>query len=97
MKEELVELKCDDNEKVLVFSCFRDESGIDFEFAIQDSYCGGDYKGILGRFKRALKAFLGKPVVYILGKPVVYTGVYKENGKNEVKEFLEKCLKITEK
>lgn len=23
--------------------------------------------------------------------------VYKENGKNEVKEFLEKCLKITEK
>ena len=82
MKEELVELKCDDNEEVLVFSCFRDESGI-------DSYCGGDYKGILGRFKRALKAFLGKPVVY--------TGVYKENGKNEVKEFLEKCLKITEK
>lgn len=56
---------------------------------MQDSYCGGDYKGILGRFKRALKAFLGKPVIY--------TGVYKENGKNEVKEFLEKCLKITEK
>ncbi len=89
MKEELVELKCDDNEEVLVFSCCRDEYGIDFEFTIQDSYCGGDYKGILGRFKRALKAFLGKPVVY--------TGVYKENGKNEVKEFLEKCLKITEK
>lgn len=85
MKEELVELKCDDNEEVLVFSCFRDESGIGFEFTIQDSYCGGDYKGILGRFKRALKAFLGKPVIY--------TGVYKENGKNEVKEFFRKMFK----
>lgn len=25
MKEELAELKCDDNEEVLVFSCFRDD------------------------------------------------------------------------
>lgn len=71
MKEELAELKCDDNEEVLLFSCFRDEAGIDFEFTIQDSYCRGNYRGIFGRLKRALKAFLGKPVVY--------TGVYKEN------------------
>ena len=37
---------------------------IDYELTIEDAYCGGDYMGIKGRFKRAWKAFWAKPVYY---------------------------------
>lgn len=47
------------------------------------TYCGGNYSGIIGRFKRAWKAFFGKPVCY--------SGVYIENS-DRVKDFLQKCM-----
>lgn len=60
---------------------------VDYELTIEDSYCGGDYMGIKGRFKRAWRAFWAKPIYYL--------GVYCEDGKR-MRKFLEDCLHIME-
>ena len=58
---------------------------INYEITIEDSYCGGDYMGSKGRFKRAWKAFWAKPLCY--------TGVYCED-KEKMKKFLTDCLEL---
>lgn len=81
-----VYLRCDDHAECVVFSRHSWRDGdIDYEFTIEDSYCGGDFMGIKGRFKRAWKAFWAKPIYY--------TGVYCEDGKC-MRKFLEDCLSL---
>lgn len=84
-----VYLRCDDHAETVVFSRFDYNDGdIDYELNIADSYCGGDYIGIKGRFKRAWKAFWSKPIYY--------TGVYCEDEKR-MRKFLEDCIKLMDK
>lgn len=83
-----VMLKCDDNSEIVVFSKDTYPDGTsDYEFNIMDKYCGGDYKGFIGRFKRAWKAFHSKPVYY--------TGIYCEDTER-IKKFLQDCLDLIE-
>ena len=56
-----------------------------YELSIEDAYCGGDYMGIKGRFKRAWHAFCAKPVYY--------SAVYCEDGKR-TRKFLQDCLNL---
>ena len=56
-----------------------------YELTIEDAYCGGDYMGIKGRFKRAWKAFWAKPIYY--------SGVYCQGGER-MRKFLEDCLSL---
>ena len=85
-KSKNVYLRCDDHAETAVFSRYDwDNGGTDYEFTIEDSYCGGDYVGIKGRLKRAWKAFLAKPVYY--------TGVFCEDDKR-MRKFLEDCLNL---
>jgi hypothetical protein len=80
--------RCDDNAEAVVFSRYDWKlSETDYSFAIEDSYCGGDYMGIKGRFKRAWNAFWAKPICY--------TSVYCED-HNRMKKFLEDCLALME-
>lgn len=89
MKRKDVYLRCDDYAETAVFSKYISEynGGIDYEFTIEDSYCGYDLMGIKNRFKRAWKAFWAKPVHY--------TGVYCEDA-NRMKKFLKDCLALME-
>ena len=82
-------LRCNDNAEMVVFTrCdYKNSNETDYEFTIEDSYCGGDYMGIKGRFKRAWKAFWAKPIYY--------TGVYCEDG-DHMKRFLRDCLNLIE-
>ena len=81
-------LRCEDNAEALVFSRYDYGNGeVDFEINIEDSYCGGDYMGIKGRFKRAWRAFFAKPVYY--------TGVYVES-QERVRNFLEGCINLVD-
>ena len=81
-------LRCDDHAETVVFSKFNfGDDDIDYEITIEDSYCGGDYMGINGRFKRAWKAFWAKPIYY--------SGVYCQDGER-MKKFLEDCLNLME-
>lgn len=81
-----VYLRCDDHAECVVFSRHDwERTDISYEFTIEDSYCGGDYMGIKGRFKRAWKAFWAKPVYY--------SGVYCQDGKR-MRKFLEDCLSL---
>lgn len=58
-------LKCDDHAETLVFTRYDyDNYDTDFEISIEDAYCGGDFMGIKGRFKRAWNAFWAKPICY---------------------------------
>lgn len=81
-----VYLRCDCHAECVVFSRhnFKDDD-IDYEIAIEDSYCGNDFMGIKNRFKRAWKAFWAKPLCY--------TSVYCEDGER-MKKFLEDCLNL---
>lgn len=81
--------RCDDNAEAVVFSRYdwKNSNETDYEFNIEDSYCGVDYMGIKGRFKRAWKAFWAKPIYY--------TGVYCEDGER-MKKFLRDCLNLME-
>jgi hypothetical protein len=89
--EKSVFLKCDCRAETAVFTRFdwdfRDGEDYNYEFTIEDSYCGGDYMGIKGRFKRAWKAFWAKPVCY--------TGIYCDSGER-MKKFLQECLELIE-
>ena len=83
-------LRCVDHAEMAVFTKFdwgfnEKERVINYEITIEDSYCGGDYMGIKGRFKRAWKAFWAKPLYY--------TGVYCED-KEKMKRFLTDCLEL---
>lgn len=80
-------LRCEDNAEMVVFSRYDWEcdNETNYEFTIEDSYCGGDYMGIKGRFKRAWKAFWAKPIYY--------TGIYCED-KERVEKFLKDCLNL---
>ena len=85
-----VYLRCVDHAEMAVFTKFdwgfnEKERDISYEITIEDSYCGGDYMGIKGRFKRAWKAFWAKPLYY--------TGVYCED-KEKMKKFLTDCLEL---
>ena len=88
--EKSVFLKCDDHAETAVFTrfnwdLFEEGDDVNYEFTIEDSYCGGDYMGIKGRFKRAWHAFWAKPISY--------TGVFCEDGER-MKKFLEDCLEL---
>jgi hypothetical protein len=100
MKHEYITLRCSDGAEAVVFSKYtyknliynKDKPGsvekeIDYEFTVEDSYTGGDYKGFFGRIKRAWRAFCDKPVVY--------TGIYCSD-KDKMKKFLIDCLNLVE-
>ena len=81
-----VYLRCDDHAECVVFSRHDwERTDISYEFTIEGSYCGGDYMGIKGRFKRAWKAFWAKPIYY--------SGVYCQDGAR-MRKFLEDCLNL---
>jgi hypothetical protein len=81
-----VSLRCDDNAETVVFTRYDWNDGYkDYDISIEDSYCGGDFMGIKGRFKRAWRAFWAKPIYY--------SGVYCEDGKR-MRKFLEDCLSL---
>lgn len=83
-----VNMRCDCCAEMVTFIRHDWEyQDIDYELTIADSYCGGDYMGIKGRFKRAWKAFWAKPVYY--------SGVYCQDGKR-MRKFLEDCLNLME-
>ena len=86
-KDKNIYLRCEDNAEMVVFSRYDWEidNETNYEFTIEDSYCGGDYMGIKGRFKRAWKAFWAKPIYY--------TGIYCED-KERVEKFLKDCLTL---
>lgn len=82
-----VYLRCDDHAETVVFNRY-DYKGydlIDFEISIEDSYCGGDFMGIKGRFKRAWHAFWAKPICY--------SSVYVSDPER-IWSFLEECNRI---
>lgn len=89
MKITNVTLRCMDNDECLVFTVNDYESDRydqDYEFSIQDAYCGGSgYTGFFGRLKRAWKAFKAKPVIY---SSVIHYD------KEKVKKWLEDCLAV---
>ena len=87
MKMTQTQLRCDDNQEAVVFTKYiYSDNDISYEITIEDSYIGGgEYAGLFGRFKRAWKAFIGKPVVY--------TGIYTED-KKKMSNFLIDCLDI---
>jgi hypothetical protein len=79
-------LRCDDHAEMVVFSRHDWRDGdLDYELTIEDAYCGGDYMGIKGRFKRAWRAFWAKPIYY--------SGVYCQDGQR-MRKFLEDCLSL---
>lgn len=87
--EKNVFLKCDCHAETAVFTRFKwnyDDS-TDYELSIEDAYCCGDYMGIKGRFKRAWRAFCGKPIVY--------SAIYIHD-KERMKKFLSECLEMIE-
>lgn len=85
---ESIRLRCKDKAETLVFNRYKYHVfDIDYEINIEDSYCGGDYMGIKGRFKRAWHAFWAKPVYY--------SGIYSDN-VNDVRKWLTDCLALIE-
>lgn len=85
-KAKEIYLRCDDHAECVVFSKFNfEDNDIDYEITIEDAYCGYDYMGIKGRFRRAWKAFWAKPICY--------NGVYCQDGKR-MRKFLEDCLSL---
>ncbi len=87
MKMTQTQLRCDDKQEAVVFTKYiYGNNDISYEITIEDSYIGGgEYTGLFGRFKRAWKAFIGKPVLY--------TGIYTED-KKKMSNFLIDCLDI---
>lgn len=86
-----VSLRCDCHSENAVFSRsdwkIADHRVYDYELCIEDSYCGGGYSGIKGRFKRAWYAFWEKPLSY--------NGVYCKDPKR-MQQFLLDCLALVE-
>ena len=89
-KEKSIFLKCDCHAETVVFTRFNwdfKDDDVNYEFTIEDSYCGGNFMGIKGRFKRAWMAFWAKPISY--------TGVYVED-PDRMRKFLQDCLELME-
>ena len=81
-----VSLRCLDHAEVAVFTRYDwDDGDKNFEISIEDSYCGGDFMGIAGRFKRAWRAFWARPICY--------NSVYCED-ETRMRKFLEDCLNL---
>ena len=81
-----VYLRCDDHSECVVFSRHDWEyNDVGYELNIEDAYCGGDFMGIKGRFKRAWKAFWAKPIYY--------SGIYCQDDKR-MRKFLEDCISL---
>jgi hypothetical protein len=100
MNTNQVILRCEDKQEAVVFTKYEFktpvyhsdgnisiEKDIDYEISVEDSYIGGNYKGLFGRIKRAWRAFIDKPIVY--------TGIYCED-KDKMRQFLGDCLNIVE-
>ena len=100
MNTNQVILRCEDKQEAVVFTKYEFKThvynsdgnisvnkDISYEISVEDSYIGGNYKGLFGRIKRAWRAFRDKPVVY--------TGIYCED-KDEMVRFLENCLDIVQ-
>ena len=86
IKEKSVYMRCDDYAECAVFTRVDFSNGdTDYEFSIEDAYCGGDYMGIKGRFKRAWHAFWAKPIYY---------SVICCEDDGRMKKFLEDCLRV---
>ena len=93
MTNKQIILRCEDGQEAAVFTKYTfntmyinpDEQEFNYEIMIEDSYVGGEYKGFLGRIKRAWRAFTAKPVVY--------TGIYIED-KDKMRKFLTDCLAL---
>ena len=87
MKVDNVTLRCWDGAEAVVFKkfSFTYANNVEYEISIEDSYIGGDYKGFVGRIKRAWRAFTDKPVVY--------TGIYCED-KDKMRKFFCDCLDL---
>lgn len=86
-KTKSVSLRCVDHAEMAVLTRWEYSvlGDVDYELNIEDAYCGGDYMGIKGRFKRAWHAFWAKPVYY--------TGIYCED-KERMRKFLTDCLEL---
>ena len=81
-----VNMRCDCCAEMVTFIRHDwEHTDTSYELTIEDAYCGGDYMGIKGRFKRAWKAFWAKPIYY--------SGVYCQDGPR-MRKFLEDCLKL---
>lgn len=81
-------IRCVDGAEAVVFTRRKyDNYPDDYEINIEDNYCGGDFMGIKGRFRRAWHAFWAKPIYY--------TGIYVEN-KELVRTFFNDCLALVE-
>ena len=78
-------LQCDCNAETAVFTRCDDVFGADYELSIEDAYCGGDFMGIKGRFKRAWHAFWAKPICY--------NNIYCDD-EGRMRKFLEDCLAL---
>ena len=78
-----IQLRCDDDAETVVFRKYNKD---EYEITLEDSYCGGDYMGIKGRFKRAWAAFKAKPIRY--------TGLCTDTKRME--NFLKDCLDMLE-
>ena len=88
IRVDTVSLHCHDGAETLVFKRYHwTKLGCDFEISLDDAYCGGDYMGIKGRFKRALHAFLARPVYY--------SSIYCTN-KTRLRKFLLDCLVLVD-
>ena len=86
MTSKEINMRCDCCAEMATF--FRHDWKHDdtsYELDISDAYCGGDYMGIKGRFKRAWHAFWAKPIYY--------SGVYCEDGQR-MRKFLEDCISL---
>lgn len=82
-----VSIRCEDHAECAVFTQYKwDDGDTWYEVTIEDSYCGDSgYTGLLGRFKRAWKAFWARPVYY---SSVCVDSPYR------MKQFLVDCLDI---
>ena len=81
------EILCDDHQELLAFerSIWANNDEL-LGFAIMDSYIGNrTYQGLAGRFRRAWRAFLAKPIYYA---DIAVTD------PESIKIFLEECLTI---
>jgi hypothetical protein len=100
MNTNQVILRCEDKQEAVVFTKYEFKThvynsdgnifvnkDISYEINVEDSYTGGNYKGLFGRIKRAWRAFWDKPVVY--------TGIYCKD-KDKMRKFLENCLAIVD-
>ena len=100
MNTNQVILRCEDKQEAVVFTKYEFKTpvyhsdgnvsinkDVSYEISVEDSYIGGNYRGLFGRIKRAWRAFIDKPVVY--------TGIYCED-RDEMVRFLENCLDIVQ-